>query len=453
MKKLFVFLLMIFSPLFLRAQDDTDSFELNMRESEAIEDEKEPEPPVKFRLKNRTVELSLANVSIDVSNNFFAAADIFKDPFYIFSNINDIIQDPALIYQDSIVVDLDEFFKGFEFNFNAVIKPFSFNFNRNDKWGFGLDIGHINAMGNVAVSGNVMRLEKAENEQVGGGGAVFADVGIPIFFHFWKLKIKIRPAAYVPIIYTEPNVTYSNRNVSGGTYIETVYDMRIYSLVDLNDDIMQGLQDEVWNIPGNNLGYDFRLGMEYPFNSRLDVGLDIVNIPIPFAAAKLNHYSRLNGKVVINTGSIDLTDLADEAKEPKDVLDDVWDYENEFTSEYDSDGKEISRPFSMLLYANYRPFGSRIFSLIPSLGFSINRLYPQIFSLEGGLNIRFDFANIFIPVFGINYNDRKWKNSIDFALNLRIIEIDFGVSSQSQDFIKSFQGAGLGVNFGIKLGW
>jgi hypothetical protein len=456
---------MMFISLFLRAQENFDDFDdfvsdiqepksmETMENMEAMENNEEPEEPAGFRLKNRTVELSIANIGIDASNNFIAAADIFKNPFYMLLHIKDIKQDPAFVYRDNIVIDIDEFLSGFKFNLNAVVKPFSFNFNRNDEWGFGLDIGKIDAMGNVFISGKMMRLEQAEGEKFGAGGAVFADVGVPVFFHVNEFKIKIRPAAYVPILYLEPDITYSSRDKEEGTYIEAVYNMRVYSLVDMDDDIMQGLNDNARDIPRNNLGYDFTLSVEYPWDYDLDVGVNIVNIPIPFAAAKLYYYAQLTGKATLDTSGIDLSDLGDQ--EIKDVLENAWDDtgKHEIEYGYDSDGKKIYRPFLVLFYLNYRPYDSRTLTLIPSLGFSLNWLYSKVFSYEGGISARFDFANIFIPVFGINYNDRRWKNSIDLAFNLRAFELDFGLSTQSQDFIKSFRGAGLGANFGIKLGW
>lgn len=459
MKKILVFLFMMFISMFLWAQDNTDNFASDIREPGNIEDYEEPgnyedpKKPTGFRLKNRTVELSIANIGVGVSNTFIAVTDIFKNPFYMIQHIKDIKQDPVLIYQDNIVIDIDDLLNGFNFNFNAVIKPFSINFNRNDQWGFGFDIGHINAIGNVSVSENILRLKQTVNEEVDAGAAVFVDVGIPIFFHVDEFKIKIRPSAYVPILYAKPAIFYSNLNTGEGTYIQTVYNMRVYSIVNMDDDIMQGLQDNAQDIPMNNMGYDFGLSVEYPWNYDLDVGVNIVNIPIPFATAKLHYYSQLAGSAYIDTNKIDLSELGDENQNPKDVLKKVWNEEHETIYDYDLDGKKIYRPFSMLFYLNYRPFDSRILSLIPSLGFSLNWLYNKVFSFEGGLSARFDFANIFIPVLGINYNDRKWKNSIDLAFNFRVIEFDFGLSMQSQDFMKSFKGFGLGVNFGIKLGW
>jgi hypothetical protein len=108
----------------------------------------------------------------------------------------------------------------------------------------------------------------------------------------------------------------------------------------------------------------------------------------------------------------------------------------------------------MLFYAKYQPFeATPWFSLIPSLGFSLNPLFAQLGSVEGGLSARINLSNLFIATIGINYNDRRWKNSIDLILNLRAFELDFGISFQSFDFAKSFQGAGFGVAIGLKFGW
>jgi len=424
----------------------------------------EPKEKKKFRLKNRMVELSVANISVDVANNFISASDIIKSPFYMLKNINDIIEDPKLIWQDPPVIDLDRFFDGFQLNFGASVKPFSFNFNWKDKWGFGLDIAHINVTGNMSLSGNLTTVSEAVEDKFGVGGAAFVDVGVPVFFHYRDFKIKLRPSAYVPLIYAEPKVTYTYTEIHDGTRFEINYDMRVYSLVSLEnlDDLTQNLTDDARNIPKNNMGYDFGLNVEYPWRHNIDLGIDMVNVPVPFAAARLYHYMHLNGSIWADTSKLDIADLLqkDENGDFKDIdLDDlrgtVFDYPDEFSPEYkfDAAGKKIYRPFVMAFYANYRPFASPFLTLIPSLGFSINYLYTQVAAVEGGLTARLDAANMFITTLGIHYKDRRWKNSVDFILNLRAFEFDFGLSLQSQDFAQSWQGAGLGVNIGLKFGW
>jgi hypothetical protein len=434
-----------------------------------------PKEKKKFRVKNRAWELSIPNFSFDLSNNFVAASDIIRPPFYLLENINDIIQAPGLIWQDPIVIDLDRFFDGFKFNFGMSLKPFSFNFNHKDKWGFGLDIAHIDITGNLSLSGNLVTISETVQDKFGVGGAAFVDVGAPIFFYYRDFKIKLRPAAYVPVVYTEPKITYSFTNVVKeiggetveGTRFEINYDLQIYTLARIEgtpDDtsLMQTLLDDARDIPMNNMGYDFGLNVEYPWLYNLDIGVDMVNIPVPFAAARLYHYMHLNGSVWADLTELDILDFlaTDEEGNRKDInLDDlrgtVFDYPEEFTPEYkfNTDGKKIYRPFAMVFYANYRPFASQFLTLIPSLGFSINPLYTQVGAVEGGLTARFDVANMFITTLGINYNDRKWINSLDFILNLRAFEFDFGLSFSSQDFVMSWQGAGLGVNIGLKFGW
>ena len=417
----------------------------------------------KFRFNNRMVELSVANTGLDFSNNFIAAADIIKDPFYLLKNINKITQNPGLVWRDPIVVNLDHFFNGFQFNFGASFKPFSINFNWKDEWGFGFDVAHIDITGNLSLSGNLATLSAAKGDEFGVGGAVFVEAGIPIFFRYNDFKIKIRPAGYIPVIYTEPKVTYTYTETANGIRYEIDYDMQIYTLVSMEgidggiDVITQRFTDNVQNVFKNNLGFDFGLNVEYPLLYNLDIGVNMVNIPFPFATARLNHYLHYQGYMWADTSGLDIGELIDDGSgNPPDFEDlrgTVYDYSDEFGYKINKKGKKIYRPFTMLFYGNYRPFASHFLTLIPSLGFSINALYPQIAAIEGGLSVRLDVANMFITVLGVNYNDRRWKNNIDFILNLRAFEFDIGISLQSQDFVRSWQGAGLGLNLGIKFGW
>jgi hypothetical protein len=454
MKKILCFLSCLFICPLLWAQNP----EINKNNTD---DDNAPEKPAKekFRLKNRTVELSIANISFGFSNDFISASDIINNPVYIIKNFSDIKNDPALIYKDPIEIEIDDLTKGISFNLSGAIKPFSFNFNWKDKWGFGLDIAHIEATGNVTLAGNMLAFKEAEQEKSGAGAAVFVDVGVPIFFHAGDLKIKVRPAVYLPLLYTEPSITYTAKDEM---YYNINYNMYIYSpfnMKSLQDGdtaaVTQDMQDNYRNILKNNLGYDFGLSAEYPLNRHLDIGVDFVNIPVPFATAKLNHFLQLQGEAFLDTSKIDIDKIIeDEGNLPENFWDEIAGFTfNDPVTGYNSDGKTIFRPFKMLVYANYRPFDSRILSLVPSLGFSINRLYTRPAAVEGGLGVCLDFANIFITTLGVHYNDRKWKNSIDIALNLRAFELDMGLTFQSQNFIKSWQGAGLGVNFGIKIGW
>ena len=467
-KEPLIFLVFLFMGILLSAQDapvyfdDGEDFPEAAGEEQGYRDfSEEPGTPEKeqFRFKNRTAELRIANIGFDFSNNFIAVSDMVRNPFDLLVHINDVVQDSGLIWKDPVVVNLDYFFDGFKFNIGAAIKPLSFNFNRKDMWGFGLDIAHVDVTGNFSLSGNMVTLSEAGEDKFGVGAAIFVDAGIPVFFHYRDFKIKIRPAVYVPAVYSEPIVTYTFAEADEGTRYEINYDMKIYSLVKMMEETEDGM-DAMFQLTMNNLGYDFGLNVEYPWSYDLDLGVNIVNIPVPFAAARLNHYLQFKGSVWVDTDELDVTDLVKEdgegnTKDIGDLKGTAYDYPDDFILNYDvnTDGKKIYRPFSMVFYANYRPYESPILTLVPSLGFSINYLYPTIASIEGGLYARFDKANIFITTLGINYNDRRWVNSVDLILNLRAFEFNMGISLQSQKFVRSWQGAGLGVYFGFIFGW
>jgi len=445
------------------------------KEADAPEEPKPPEEKNIFPLKNRMVELSIANVGLDFSNDFIAVSDVLRDPIYLLSNINKIRKDPGLIWNRPVVIDMDNFFDGFRFNFGTAVSPFSLNFNWKDKWGVGVDVARIDITGNLSLSGNIVTFSETKEDKFGVGGAVFVDVGVPVFFYYNDIKIKLRPAVYVPVAYTEPKVTYTYTNVvkiiDNGEFLELVegtryditYDMKIYSLVSMEnvDTMAQSLLDNAWDIP-KSFGYDFGLNIEYPWRYDTDIGVDVVNIPVPFAQARLYHYMHVTGSVWADLSAINATDfVAEDEGGNTQNMDDLkgmaYDFPDKFTSEYkvNSGGKKIYRPFAMIFYAYYRPYESHPVTLIPSLGFSINYLYPQVAAVEGGLSARFDTnaLNMFITTLGIHYNDRRWINSIDIALNLRAFEFDMGISFQSQDFVRSWQGAGLGINIGLKFGW
>jgi hypothetical protein len=118
------------------------------------------------------------------------------------------------------------------------------------------------------------------------------------------------------------------------------------------------------------------------------------------------------------------------------------------------DSVNIDRPFKMFFWVNWRPFKeSPVFTITPLIGFSIDQLYIEPFSMEGGLSACLNIRNIFLVRLGINYMDRMWINSLNLAFNLRLFEIDIGVDIRSQDFLKSWEGGGLGLNVGLKFGW
>ena len=49
--------------------------------------------------------------------------------------------------------------------------------------------------------------------------------------------------------------------------------------------------------------------------------------------------------------------------------------------------------------------------------------------------------------------DEVYKNALALSLNIRLVEVDAGVSLQSPNFTKSFTGAGLGAFVTLCIGF
>jgi hypothetical protein len=407
MKKLLVIFLLgaLLFPLALRADEGTDSplledealwNDIEAFREEALKNagEKRPEPvetsPESLWLKDRTIEVGFANVEAGF---------------------------PSGLLKEVFVIDLAEMHKGFFVN--LTLAPFRFKY-ANENWGFSVFTG-AEAFGDVAVSEKLVNFAMAAEDKSELVGAAFAGAGVGGFYRLGKFKLKAGFAGFVPLFYAYP----VKLNYSRDKYITLDYDLRVYSAI----------TDKGFKM-GNKLGLDFGLGAEYPLASFLDLGLDVTNIPLKKGA--LTDYKKFEGKIKI--GDPD----EDEFFVPDNTESENWEQGR---------AKEIARPFKTLVWADWRPFNTPLFSVIGQAGFQINQLYAETFSMEGGLKARLNWANIIIVTAGARYEDRLWKNGVDLALNGRAFELDAGFDLRSHDFAESWKGSFFGLSFGIKVGW
>jgi len=379
------------------------------------DDEKEESSP--FRMKDRTIEIGLANISFGFANDFLTTSQIL---------------------QDKVVINLRELDKGFRFNLDLDVTPFYFSYNNNNDWGFGLAVG-TDVAGAFDFSGNMLSFSEGKKEKSDVSAAVFIDVKASSFFPILNFKTKANLSVFYPAIYVEPNISYSLANPkNGASEIDLLYQIKVFTPMSMAD----GASSSLTSAPG----VDIHLGVEYPLSEVLGlnqiipfldfiVGVDLINIPI--VPSSMKDYMEISGRINSN-GPI--------------KIDDFEDYMEINEDEYYSKKTNITRPFKMLAWADWKPFPSIPVSFIPTIGFAINPMYSEPGSMEGGIKARFDLANIFIATLGTGYHDRLWKNSIDLALNLRVFELNLGVDFRSQDFAKSWTGGGFGLKFGLKFG-
>ncbi|MCL2181248.1 MAG: hypothetical protein FWB83_08980, partial [Treponema sp.] len=315
-------------------------------------------------------------------------------------------------------------------------------------WGFGLSTA-VDAYGILNLSGEMLSFNVVSGEKSDVSGAVFASASINTFFHIERFKLKVSPSIFYAAAYATPgNITYTLANNSNGTStIVLGYDMYVYTPFS-----MEKFKDGNFCLTGTP-GFDVSVGLEYPLSRAIgitdvlpfldmDVGLDFINIPI--IASTLTDYMLVSGGV---------------EKYDFNIFDEIEDLMKEFgnldpDTEYGNASQALDRPFKMLAWLNWRPLlGSRLLTINPVVGFSVNHLYSDVFAFEGGINACLNLANLLRVSAGVNYLDRLWVNSIDIALNLRAIELNLGASLRSPDFLASWAAAGLGINLGLKIGW
>jgi hypothetical protein len=381
--------LLCISAIFLRAEDIAE---------DVVEEKKI------FRIKDRIFELGL-NADVGFANNYLTATDVF---------------------QETMILDLGNLKTGLRMDLGAKVSPLYFNFNRNNNWGFGVFV-NAEAAGNADISGNMLTLREADNDKFGLGAAVFAEGGAHAFFHIKKFKVKIRPAGFYPLFYIEPDMSYTFQSAES-LKANFTYNVLVYS----------AFSNETYSELSALPGFDLSAGVEYPLFSFLDLGLDLIHIPLVPAIVK--NYMQATGTIGVETDNIFDADLANLASTKADIS-------------YGTGSKNVLRPFKTLLYADYRPFNTRLFSLLPSMGFAYSPLYVQPFSMEGGLKLRLDLSNLFITTLGVNYEDRLWKNGVGITLNFRAFNIDLGLAMQSEDFLQSWMAGGLAASLGLKFGW
>ncbi|MCL2805954.1 MAG: hypothetical protein FWD26_08455 [Treponema sp.] len=378
-----------------------------------------------FRIKDRSFEIGI-NAAFGVSNDFLSIGEIFSKEVFL---------------------DLDKLKDGLRMGFGANVSPFFLNIN-GAKWGFGIST-NLDLTGSLALNGNMLSFANATDEKSEFNGAAFLSASINTYFHIAKFKVSVKPSIFYPIAYVQSNdISYTFESVSGQNRMFIGYDIAAYTAFPVDMDNLS-LPTSFGDLTASP-GFDFSVGVEFPIARALgltsilpfldfDIGLDVVNIPI--ISSNMKNYARITGVI----GSTDLADF-DEFFDNFDFSDPVISYHE------DSKGKSAERPFKLLVSANWRPFGNFL-TITPSVGFSIDTLYYELGAPEFGLKAKISLINMLNATLGIAYEDRIWRNSLNLALNFRIVELVVGAELQSPDFLGSWSAKGVGVNIGVRFGW
>ncbi len=412
---------------------------------------------------HRFFEVKL-DLPVSVSNNLIGVTDIF---------------------QEKVVIDLpkiaDQMGKGASINANVA-----------PALSIGIDIpkGLILGVKAGAEASAGVGLSKSIFEFIGKGNVgkdevtakldgtyadLFAYAALNGGWNGKKLRLNVTGSAFWAIAHLEASDTYATiyTNEEDNTIgVKAKVDAKLYTPFDvskseaLND--IQGLL----NSTKNNLGFDLSADAKYDLFRFLSVG---ANTRIPMVPSRLSMLSSVNYEYEQEINIMDM--IGSDAEEGETSQSTEPAATPEENSEEESlispaialaSPYSIHRPMKLGVSADFHPFGSLI-GVNGYLGLGIRHPFSKgmnkaIKAIKGDvsdpdvyvdyeLGGRLSLWNIITLRASHSYYDEIFKNELVLALNIRLAEVDAGVSFQSANFAKSFTGAGLGAFVSVAIGF
>ena len=430
--KFFALLLVLLFTLNIYAQDsDVQNDDRGLFSND--ESTKEPEKEKK-RFWDRYFEIGF-NTNIGISNNYFHISDFLKEEIIIDMNdINDGIGNRGLNLYTNLDTD-------FFLNINTSAFKASIFSGIESKVNFALEKGLIDFLAN----GN--ELDQEFDVGAGVGVSVYEENSFSLEIPIKKLKIKAVPSYFVPVFYipyTAATVT-SVVTTDGTVSAKGNTTASVYSALPL-DNLSELSYSTITDAFAHG-GFDISLYAQYKLFKNLEVGAFLTHVPIvPANLSCTNKY----------TASLDFTmeGILNQLSENGTVDTSNFNYDLSDNIATDEDSIKLVRPFKIGFNANWKVFDSNILIISPMIQFKF-----ADFTLKNLLGFGFDYsvtAKSYLgplePAFTTSYIDSIFSQQLDIALNLRLFEIDFMISTQSANFARSFAGSGLGVGVGFKVG-
>lgn len=262
----------------------------------------------------------------------------------------------------------------------------------------------------------------------------FGHADLNVGFKIAKFNIYARPCLFVPLAsaYGRAGKVSLLNNDDGDVIANLNMDFNIYTPINLKDPSKIDISDFGW-------GVDLEAGASLPLTRRVTLSAD-TRIPLMPGEFKKVINMKYNFDYKVNVQKMS------DAKEPESTS-------PEFSDPVEALYK-INRPIFLNGYIDYMPIG-KLLDLRAGAGFGVNHpfmedafWYPQYY-----LGMKLNLINLFKLGLSTEYTKENFKHQAAVTLNLRLIQLDLGVSAQSASFIKSFASAGLGAFAYVTVGF
>ncbi len=370
-----------------------------------------------------------AGTELGVSNNLFT--------------VNELLKKDLIIDLPQLAADCPD--NGF--NIRAGAKPtWEMNFNIvNVHVGLsaGVELFESMSVGKDLFDflGNGNSVGDVLNFNLDNDADVFAFSQLDIGIKFGKLKVEVQPAVFLPIMSMRgggAKATVVN-GIDGSLDISMDMNMDVYSITELSvtDNGFSFDTDKLISALSKGFGFDFGLGLSWDLTKSFTVGL---TSRIPIVPGTLGYKSNIQG-------GMDYKLKVSDFENPEKT-------ERERTVTNENATLTIHRPLKVNIYADKALLGT-LFNARAGVGFGIRRPFcsDALFYPEYYLGIEFNLINAFKLKVSTEYRDQTFIHQLGTTINLRLVQFDFGISTQSSNFIKSMEVAGLGGYAYVSVGF
>ncbi len=369
-------------------------------------------------------------VDFDVSNNLFAANEFMKKDLVIdLRKIADECPENGLNLRADAAprVEMNINVSDFHLGFASGLELY-------ESLNVGKDLFDFLGYGNSI--GQTMDFTFTDDTDL------FAFSQLTVGFKLGRLQITAQPALFMPIVSVRGgggSITALN-DAEGNFNVGMNLNLDVYSAVELTKNEEGSVSFDTSKIESIlTSGYGFDLGGGVALNLTKSLKID-TTCRIPIIPGHLNYKSNVQGGFDYK---MKLTDFENAEKT-----------ERETTVTNVEESLAVHRPLKFDVYLDKNLLGS-LFNARAGAGFGIRRpfsdaavFYPEYY-LGFGINL-IDMIKVGVST---QYKDQLFIHQLGTTFNIRLIQLDLGISSQSSSFKKSLSVGGVGAYAYLTVGF
>ena len=363
------------------------------------------------------------------SNNLFAMNDFMKQDLVIdLRKIADECPKKGFIINGNAAASVEMnvnvkdfhvgFSSGFEFYDNVDFSKDLFDF-----------LGYGNSVGETL------------NFSFNNNADLFAVSQFSVGFKLGKLKINVQPSVFLPIISVQGgNGAFTVVNDTDGSLTVTMdSNLNVYSLVDLKSVDGKISLDTDMLTSALLKGYGFDIGGSVAYQIFPTLSAEAV-CRVPILPGHLYH------KAIVSSGFENVIDFKNSENSENNS--------KETTVTNESAKLAVNRPLKFDIYVDKGLVGN-LLTARAGVGCGVRRPFSStaVFYPEYYLGLSLNVAQIFKAGVSTQYKDQIFIHQVGTSVNLRVFQLDLGVSAQSASFKKSLSMAGVGAYTYVSFGF